>query len=63
MLDELNRTPPRSQSALLQAMAEYQVSVDGTTHKFSRPFHVIAKTFLLLLLLAIAALIEVNVTG
>lgn len=42
MFDELNRTPPRSQSALLQAMAEYQVSVDGVTYKIPRPFHVIA---------------------
>ncbi len=42
MFDELNRTPPRSQSALLQAMAEYQVSIDGITYDIPRPFHVIA---------------------
>ncbi len=42
MFDELNRTPPRSQSALLQAMAEYQVSIDGVTYDIPRPFHVIA---------------------
>ena len=42
MFDELNRTPTRVQSALLQAMAEYQVSVEGTTHDVLRPFHVVA---------------------
>lgn len=42
MFDELNRTPTRSQSALLQAMAEYQVTIDGITYDLPRPFHVIA---------------------
>ncbi len=42
LFDELNRTPPRSQSALLQAMAEYSVSVDGITYRINKPFHVIA---------------------
>ncbi len=42
MFDELNRTHPRAQSALLQAMMEYQVSVDGVTYEIPRPFHVIA---------------------
>ncbi len=42
MFDELNRTPPRSQSALLQAMAEYQVSIDGIKYNIPQPFHVIA---------------------
>lgn len=42
MFDELNRTPPRVQSALLQAMAEYKVSIDGVDHDLPRPFHVIA---------------------
>ncbi len=42
MFDELNRTPTRVQSALLQAMAEYQVSIDGVIHEIVRPFHVIA---------------------
>jgi len=42
MFDELNRTPPRVQSALLQAMAEYSVSVDGVAHELLKPFHVIA---------------------
>lgn len=42
MFDELNKTHPRAQSALLQAMMEYQVSVDGVTYDIERPFHVIA---------------------
>ncbi len=42
MFDELNRTPTRVQSALLQVMAERQASVDGVTHELPRPFHVIA---------------------
>jgi len=42
MFDELNRTPTRVQSALLQAMAERQVSIDGIIHTLPRPFHVIA---------------------
>ena len=42
MFDELNRTPTRVQSALLQAMAEMQVSIDGITHVLPKPFHVIA---------------------
>lgn len=42
LFDELNRTPSRVQSALLQAMAEHQVSIDGVTHELSKPFHVIA---------------------
>lgn len=42
LADELNRTTPRSQSALLEAMNEGQVSVDGTTHPLPAPFLVIA---------------------
>ncbi|MEM2171348.1 MAG: MoxR family ATPase [Desulfurococcaceae archaeon] len=42
LFDELNRTPTRSQSALLEAMQEYQVTVDGTTYPLPRPFMVIA---------------------
>ena len=42
MFDELNRTPTRVQSALLQAMAEYNVSIDGVTHELPKPFHVLA---------------------
>ncbi len=40
--DEFNRATPRTQSALLEAMAEGQVTVDGTTHPLPRPFFVIA---------------------
>jgi len=42
LADEINRTPPRTQSALLEAMSDMQVSVDGATHKLPRPFMVIA---------------------
>lgn len=42
LADEINRTTPRTQSALLEAMSERQVSVDGTTHLLERPFMVIA---------------------
>ncbi len=40
--DEINRAPPRTQSALLEAMSEKQVSVDGETHPLQEPFMVIA---------------------
>ncbi len=40
--DEINRASPKTQSALLEAMAERQVTVDGTTHPLPRPFMVIA---------------------
>lgn len=42
LADEINRATPRTQSALLEAMAEQQVSVDGQTHPLPRPFFVIA---------------------
>lgn len=42
LLDELNRTPPRTQSALLEAMAEEQVTVDGACWPLPRPHLVIA---------------------
>ena len=42
LADEINRAPPRTQSALLEAMAEHQVSVDGVTHTLPQPFFVIA---------------------
>lgn len=42
LADEINRTTPRTQSALLEAMAEHQVSADGTTHPLPQPFMVIA---------------------
>ena len=40
--DEINRTPPKTQAALLEAMAEGQVSVDGRTHPLPEPFIVLA---------------------
>src|SRR5579862_4039602 len=40
--DEINRTPPKTQAALLEAMAEGQVSVDGRTHQLPQPFVVLA---------------------
>ena len=42
LADEINRAPPRTQSALLEAMAEHQVSIDGETRKLPGPFLVIA---------------------
>ena len=42
MADEINRASPRTQSALLQAMQETEVSVAGATHPLPRPFHVLA---------------------
>nr|WP_323368759.1 MoxR family ATPase [Nocardioides sp. dk4132] len=42
LADEINRTPPKTQSALLEAMEEGQVSVDGTTHRLPVPFLVAA---------------------
>ncbi len=40
--DEINRTPPKTQAALLEAMAEQQVSIDGVTHRLPEPFLVLA---------------------
>lgn len=40
--DEINRASPKTQSALLEAMEEHRVSVDGTSHPLPRPFLVIA---------------------
>ena len=42
LADEINRAPPRTQSALLEAMAEHQVTVDGVTRALPDPFFVIA---------------------
>ncbi len=42
MADEINRASPRTQSALLQAMQEQEVSVAGVRHGLPRPFHVLA---------------------
>ncbi|ACK49756.1 ATPase associated with various cellular activities AAA_3 [Methylocella silvestris BL2] len=42
MADEINRASPRTQSALLQAMQEYHVTVAGERHELPQPFHVLA---------------------
>jgi MoxR-like ATPase len=42
LADEINRAPPKVQSALLEAMQEYQVTSEGGTHPLSRPFIVLA---------------------
>ena len=42
LADEINRTAPKTQSALLEAMAERQVTVDGVTHRLPDPFFVVA---------------------
>ncbi|GAA0281326.1 AAA family ATPase [Halobacterium noricense] len=42
LADEINRAPPKTQAALLEAMEEGQVSVDGETHQLPEPFFVIA---------------------
>ncbi len=42
LADEINRTPPRTQSALLQAMQEYNVTISGKTYNLESPFFVLA---------------------
>jgi MoxR-like ATPase len=42
LADEINRTPPKTQSALLEAMQEYQVTVGGVRHALERPLFVLA---------------------
>lgn len=42
LADEINRTPPKTQAALLEAMEELQVTVQGTTYLMERPFFVLA---------------------
>ncbi|MGB0963410.1 MAG: AAA family ATPase, partial [Mycobacterium sp.] len=42
LADEINRTPPKTQAALLEAMAEQQVSIDGVTYRLPEPFLVLA---------------------
>ncbi len=42
LADEINRTPPKTQAALLEAMQEGQVTVEGQTFPLARPFHVLA---------------------
>ena len=42
LADEINRTPPKTQAALLEAMQEGQITVEGETFALARPFHVLA---------------------
>ena len=42
LADEINRTPPKTQAALLQAMQEHEVTAGGTTHRLDEPFFVLA---------------------
>ena len=42
LADEINRTPPKTQAALLEAMQEHSVTAGGTTHKLDEPFFVLA---------------------
>jgi MoxR-like ATPase len=42
LADEINRTPPKTQAAMLQTMQEYEVSIGSKTHTLPRPFHVFA---------------------
>lgn len=42
LADEINRTPPKTQAALLQAMQEHEVTAAGTTYKLAEPFFVLA---------------------
>jgi len=42
LADEINRTPPKTQAAMLEAMQERQVTVEGNTFALPRPFHVLA---------------------
>src|SRR3989304_3488348 len=42
LADEINRTPPKTQAALLEAMQEYQVTIGGVRHELQKPFFVLA---------------------
>ena len=42
LADEINRTPPKTQAALLEAMQEYQVTVNGVRYELERPLFVLA---------------------
>ncbi len=42
LADEINRTPPKTQAALLEAMQEHQITVGGTRHQLAEPFFVLA---------------------
>jgi MoxR-like ATPase len=44
--DEINRATPKTQAALLEAMEEHQITVDGVTHPLPRPFMVLATQYL-----------------
>lgn len=58
LFDELNRAPTRSQSALLEAMQELQVTIDGVTYKIPEPFMVIATQIPVRLATATSYIIE-----
>ena len=42
LADEINRTPPKTQAALLEAMQEYQITAGGQRHQLGQPFFVLA---------------------
>jgi len=42
LADEINRTPPKTQAALLEAMQEYQITAGGQQHRLTQPFFVLA---------------------
>jgi MoxR-like ATPase len=42
LADEINRTPPKTQAALLEAMQEHRVTIQGRTYRLEEPFHVFA---------------------
>src|ERR1051326_971534 len=42
LADEINRTPPKTQSALLEAMQEHRVTIQGRTYQLAEPFYVFA---------------------
>ncbi len=42
LADEINRTPPKTQAALLEAMQEHQITVGGQQHRLAEPFFVLA---------------------
>lgn len=42
LIDEINRAPAKTQAALFEVMAERQITVDSTTHRFNRPFTILA---------------------
>src|SRR5512139_4034223 len=45
LADEINRTPPKTQSALLEAMQEHRVTIQGRTYSLEEPFHVFATQY------------------